>query len=462
MAENTTISQFGKGIALNCGFDLGAQTLLDSRALVKDMEELEAMPQIRRANGLAVWVQDERRLMVWDEPNNRWVDVTASVDTSAVEKSLADLAERVSGNTERLETHTTEITEIRKTIEELNPECRFDDTADHETKTAHGGLPAGTNIRGWKLAEILDWVLFPVVEPTVKSCVFTDADGTTLPAKTYKLGKLTETHKIAHELQLNDLKAHSDCLSPQIKVEYDAFAPIHTTLRGTFNTYSYEGYFVGGSAPGAIPLETLDISDGIASWSKSIAETLIVEDEDFEQIVDNAIQYIKSVKMTMKWTFYDYNEKRTSKLFPALDKTYTASATLTFVKPIYVGVIGQNKTLSTDSDVAQYYNGTIENLDSGRAELIIADSVKTQKVNIPAFDNRQMCIVSPRKVTKILNPSSFDITQSFTLTTKNTGALADADTEAGIPAGYADTDLYVYTSDLTSQAADYPLTITFE
>lgn len=102
-------------------------------------------------------------------------------------------------------------------------------------------------------------------------------------------------------------------------------------------------------------------------------------------------------------------------------------------------------------------------MDSGRAELIIADSVKTQKVNIPAFDNRQMCIVSPRKVTKILNPSSFDITRSFTLTTKNTGTLStDEVAAANAPLGYSDTDLYVYTSDLTSQAADYPLTITFE
>ena len=446
MAENTTISQFGKGIALNCGFDLGAQTLLDSRALVKDMEELEAMPQIRRANGLAVWVQDERRLMVWDGPNSRWVDVTASVDTSAVEKSLADLAERVSGNTESLETHTTEITEIRKTIEELNPECRFDDTADHKTTTAHGGLPAGTNIRGWKLADILDWVLLPPVAPVVKTCAFTDADGATLTAKAYKLGTLTGTHRIVHELRLNDLKAYGDFLSPHVKIDYERMS---FSSPEEPNAHVYFDSTID-------PSVSIDINNGIATWSKPIAETF---DTEFDQII--TLHTLKNVKMTMEWKFDGYKDKNTSKLLPALEQTYTASVTLTLVKPIYVGVIGQNKTLSTDSDIAQYYKGTIENLDSGRTELIIADSVKTQKVNIPAFDNRQMCIVSPRKVTKILNPSSFDITRSFTLTTKNTG-IYDTAIETEAPLGYTNTDLYIYTSDLTSQAAAYPLTITFE
>ena len=63
MAE---INQFGKGIALNCGFDLGAQQLLDSRSIVADRTELEAIPNIRRANGLLVWIQDKKKLVAWD------------------------------------------------------------------------------------------------------------------------------------------------------------------------------------------------------------------------------------------------------------------------------------------------------------------------------------------------------------------------------------------------------------
>ncbi len=455
MAENTTISQFGKGIALNCGFDLGAQTLLDSRALVKDMEELEAMPQIRRANGLAVWVQDERRLMVWDGPNSLWVDVTASVDTSAVEKSLADLAERVSGNTESLETHTTEITEIRKTIEELNPECRFDDTADHKTTTAHGGLPAGTNIRGWKLADILDWILFPVIEPTI-------------------------------EIKVNSLVGDEYTKERLFKLGTNVFRQYNSEYSG-FETYcGFEAYLTLNDFNISYPFDSLGVhaffgweitpyqngigKDGDEKGNCSSYKNTVNCDahqhgaqlESFNFLSSTALlDYAKEVRVTFSFSF-SKGVKCPARIEPLLSKTRKASVTLTFAKPIYVGVIGQNKTLSTDSDVAQYYNGTIENLDSGRTELIIADSVKTQKVNIPAFDNRQMCIVSPRKVTKILNPSSFDITRSFTLTTKNTGTLADADIEAGIPAGYADTDLYVYTSDLTSQAAAYPLTITFE
>ena len=70
-----TINGFCKGTQMNAGFDLGAQLLLDSRCLAKDLEELNNMPAIRRANGLTVWVQDERRLYAWDEPAAQWTPV---------------------------------------------------------------------------------------------------------------------------------------------------------------------------------------------------------------------------------------------------------------------------------------------------------------------------------------------------------------------------------------------------
>lgn len=55
-------------MALNCGSDLGAKSLLDSRSIEKDAAELYAIPDIRRANGLLVWIQDEKKLVAWDEP----------------------------------------------------------------------------------------------------------------------------------------------------------------------------------------------------------------------------------------------------------------------------------------------------------------------------------------------------------------------------------------------------------
>ena len=84
-----TINQFGKNIALNCGFDLGAKSLLDSRSIVKNAAELDAIPDIRRANGLLVWIQDEKKLVAWDEPGQAWVEVSGDkFDSTEIEERL--------------------------------------------------------------------------------------------------------------------------------------------------------------------------------------------------------------------------------------------------------------------------------------------------------------------------------------------------------------------------------------
>lgn len=66
-------SNYGKGIPLSCGFDIGAKALADDRCLVADRAELESMPDILRADGLIVYVKDERRPYVWDEGTREWV-----------------------------------------------------------------------------------------------------------------------------------------------------------------------------------------------------------------------------------------------------------------------------------------------------------------------------------------------------------------------------------------------------
>ncbi len=80
MAEEHDNSQFGKGIALNCGFDLGAQHLLDSRCAVADWDELYSIPTIRRADGLVVWVRSEKRIVVWDAEGGQWVEISTLPD----------------------------------------------------------------------------------------------------------------------------------------------------------------------------------------------------------------------------------------------------------------------------------------------------------------------------------------------------------------------------------------------
>lgn len=78
MAETT--SQFGKGTALNCGFDLGARSLLDSREIAGSGEELDSMPDIRKADGLKVRRKDTKELVVWDAETRSWRPVANTGD----------------------------------------------------------------------------------------------------------------------------------------------------------------------------------------------------------------------------------------------------------------------------------------------------------------------------------------------------------------------------------------------
>ena len=126
-----TINQFGKNIALNCGFDLGAKSLLDSRSIEKDTAELNAIPGIRRANGLLVWVQDEKKLVAWDEPGQAWVEVSGDKsDSTEIENR---------------------ITEIENNMGNRTVDDKFYNDKEHVLKTAHGGLKAGVDVKGMKI-----------------------------------------------------------------------------------------------------------------------------------------------------------------------------------------------------------------------------------------------------------------------------------------------------------------------
>lgn len=155
-----TINQFGKGIALNCGFDLGAKTLLDSRCVVKDKEELEAIPDIQRANGLIVWVQDDKKLMVWDEPNSQWQQVMDSdlwdVINEMIDEHNSEFHTFV--NNRNFYTFNQGFSEGSKYIEQ---------NARYEVPYTIGGLKAGTDIRNMSLRDILMSVIMPFTPPTL-------------------------------------------------------------------------------------------------------------------------------------------------------------------------------------------------------------------------------------------------------------------------------------------------------
>lgn len=51
---------FGQGIPVSAGFDLGSPKPLDARTVAANLEELQAMPEVRRYTGLSVYVVSEK------------------------------------------------------------------------------------------------------------------------------------------------------------------------------------------------------------------------------------------------------------------------------------------------------------------------------------------------------------------------------------------------------------------
>lgn len=56
---------FGTGIPLSASFDLGSPRPLDSRSVVQDMDELNAIPEGRKYEGLSVYVKDASKKYTW-------------------------------------------------------------------------------------------------------------------------------------------------------------------------------------------------------------------------------------------------------------------------------------------------------------------------------------------------------------------------------------------------------------
>ena len=170
-----TINQFGKNIALNCGFDLGAKSLLDSRSIVIDAAELDAIPDIRRANGLLVWIQDEKKLVAWDEPGQAWVEVSGDkFDSTEIEERLQNLDHELDNLDESFRSYKDYIDD--------NWNERFYDDKEYKLATAHGGLKAGVDVKGMKIIDILKKILFPFQAPKIS------LGSTSLNGKIFKLG----------------------------------------------------------------------------------------------------------------------------------------------------------------------------------------------------------------------------------------------------------------------------------
>ena len=114
-------TRFGEGIALNCGFDLGAKQLLDNRSVVASKDALEAIPNYQRASGLLVWVEGEKRLYAWDEAGKAFVKVCGcdgleeaigalSADVANAQKSVTEMSDTI-------DSHTSQISDLELVVQ---------------------------------------------------------------------------------------------------------------------------------------------------------------------------------------------------------------------------------------------------------------------------------------------------------------------------------------------------------
>lgn len=399
MAE---INQFGKGIALNCGFDLGAQQLLDSRSIVADRTELEAIPNIRRANGLLVWIQDEKKLVAWDEPNSAWVEVSG--DTSNIEQIASDLEAlelRVNANGDT-------IYDLKTQISEIEVDDTFYSDKSYALTSAHGGLASGTDVAGWKIKDILKNILFPLNVPKLN--IFGTSD-------IYKLGDYSELPTIELGINYGDFDVNTPVSllgnNSQITTLNDA-----QKTSFIYNVVEEEKcVFKATTTPNISSDET---DPAILAW---VGKT----------ITSNILTTYAVRPLFFAWSTVESPE------FPKV------------IEDIYAPVSANaSYTWSTDP-----------------VELLTRS--KTVTLSFPAQTTAaRMVIVSPYKISKILNPSSFDITSSFTLTQGTVSYRAeDVNDERFMdwsPNGivpFYEKPTYFYVSNQTSQEKAYPLTVTF-
>ncbi len=392
MAE-TTINQFGKGIALNCGFDLGAKTLMDSRCLVKDETELNAIPDIRRANGLLVWVQDTKKLMAWDEPNSAFVEVTSSFDSSDLENRMTlfenSVLEHLSVKAENSDVTKlqTNVSQIEQQLDTLDVNDKFYSDKDYILASAHGGLKSGVNVKGMKIIDILKKILFPVTLPTLKVSACTTYEGILGVSDGYTVNVTSTGGSLAIEDQ-------------SIKIYYN----------GTALT---------------------DNSAEVEMWNAATTTIYATAETVQNETGDEDLDSISAVTVT--------SNKLTYKATP----------------PLRVFTMDESGVDSMTNDLGVMYPNGISGADCYYA--------KSRKVNIPAFSNKRICIISPTNITAVYNPSGFDITSSFTLvrydaaTDKSKYAESWWSTE--VKYAYLDGSYYFYYTDVNTQANAYPITI---
>lgn len=394
------MSNYGKGIPLSTGFDLGAELPLDSRLTVDTIDELNAMVLGHRAYvGMRVYVTSVKREYRYNGtewelvPDKTYVD-EAIANVKISDEQLANYAtkDEIPTKTSQLENDSSFATEnfVTNKIAEAKLEqseidlsgfqTKEDNTLETTNKTvvgainevntsvmskannifeasmntvsSLGGIPAGADLNGLSIQQVLTQLLYPYIKPNISASL------TYSPSKSiYEYGDTILITKI----NANVTKKSENIASVTF---YQNGSVINTILENCANGGSFSYTF---SSP-------VNITSNISN------------------------SYFKVV---------------------ASDSTSDVTAntsSFTFVYPYYYGVINDNATIT-------------ESLIKSLTKQVVAKGNKTYTYN-PNF--QKMVIAYPKAygaLKSILDPNGFEQMASFTMQELNI-VCADSTTQA--------------------------------
>lgn len=394
------INQFGKNIALNCGFDLGAKSLLDSRSIVKDAVELDAIPDIRRANGLLVWIQDEKKLVAWDEPGQAWVEVSGDkFDSTEIEERLQNLDSELNNLGENIRSFEDHFNDQLSNWNE-----RFYDDKEYKLATAHGGLKAGMDVKGMKIIDILKKILFPFQAPKIS------LGSTNLNGKIFKLG-CGEAWPFSIKVEEGDVTLQPDKFAIKVNGK-DHYTGTVASINGND-----------------------DIDVAMSSTTTIVATGVCAAESDNEDAADYLGKTISSNTITcygVRPLYFAWSKDMPTWKRAIMDY-YNGTDNGVFAEPPAC-------VLTRDKSATLKFSGYGKD---SRMVIISPYKIKTIK-NPSGFD-----------IT-----SSFSVEQDF-LSRGGGDAMPTTWPQEVIDA-YSMTEVYCYTSNVTNQSKAYPLTVTFE
>lgn len=416
------ISQFGTGIPISLGFDLGAKKLLDQRGLAANVAERDNISPDVRANGLQVWVEDVKKLYVWSETENTWIEIggqgatekaihyfatselwesaretmSPTVGTMAFVYEASTLFiyngeewETVS-NEQELERLLNKVTglsdEIKFFKEDVNPrlynleaalrdvECTY--SSDVPTSVAIGGIKVGETFDNVPLKTIIDRLLHPSINPTLS--VVNNGDSGTI----YVGYPAILEFSVVPTKKTGDLTLLS-CSNNCIEGEKEIVNPV------SGRSYDFSGMTNGIYSPGDKEevTFTLKAADGGVATHKT---TIYWIAPTYANVLASGVYGDTTAKATKKadgtWDFPVADFRKDPELLAALK--FTEERKYIYTLDLYTSTYGRNLVHQS------------------------TPSLNSATVTYPAHSNKCLAVFTPGTLVDVKDPNGFSYIQN--------------------------------------------------